>query len=99
VVSGTTPLASIVVIAGIIWMRTTAVWALEIWTFIPQVAIKRFTNMAPYVMYFRQTNLSPILIISIDKYHGLYNIFRLDRIYWENCWTRHPIPNIVSRNS
>jgi len=35
----TTPLAGIEIIAGKIWMITTAVWAFEVRTFIPQVAI------------------------------------------------------------
>jgi len=58
-----TPLAGIEVIADIIRVLTTAVWAFEIGTFIPQVAIQGFTDMAPYVMYFRQTNVCSSLIV------------------------------------
>jgi hypothetical protein len=58
-----TPLAGIEVIADIIGVFTTAVWAFEIGTFIPQVVIQGFTDMAPYVMYFRQTIVCSSLIV------------------------------------
>jgi hypothetical protein len=70
-VSSTTPLAGIVIIAGIIWVITTAVWALETRTFIPQVVVQGFTNMAPYMMYFRQTNISSMLIMN-SNIHFIY---------------------------
>jgi hypothetical protein len=70
-VSSTTPLAGIVIITNIIWVITTAVWAFEVRTFIPQVVVQGFTNMAPYVMYFRQTNISSMLIVSSDIHFDL----------------------------
>jgi len=70
----TTPLAGIEIIAGIVRVFSTAVWAFEIWTFIPQMAIQGLTYMAPYVMYFRQTDVSSSLIVIVNIHFNLFLI-------------------------